>query len=335
MMRRAAQRTGLKDVAKAANVSLMTVSRAMRGVEGVSSQKRAEILRIAKRLNYLPNSNARSLVAENSDLVGISLPTLYNDVFASMLAGMRNTFENAGFATVLDTTKYDLHVEQNWVKRLLSWRPAAIVLTGVDHMHDLADALRQSKVPTLEIWDVTDDPIDICVGIDHRQAGFVAGHAARKLGYRRPAFVGAPRGQDTRADKRLEGLRLAFDGPVMAMRVDEDNSYLAGHAGTLDLLEQDPRPDIVFYLNDHLAFGGLMACMASGIESPRDIGLVGFNALDVTTVLPVPLSTIRTPRRLIGVTGARNLLARINGVSPDPVVRLPVELVQGATTRLQ
>ncbi|KAJ54618.1 hypothetical protein ACMU_15990 [Actibacterium mucosum KCTC 23349] len=335
MSKRNSDRAGLREVAAAAGVSMMTVSRAIRGIEGVSDKKRAEILRVAKRLNYSPNLNARSLVAEASDLVGISLPTLYNDVFAGMLAGMRNTITNAGFATVLDTTNYDLDVELDWVQRVLSWRPAAMVLTGVHHHPELRDTLRQAEIPTLEIWDVTADPIDLCVGLDHRNAGLVAGNYARKLGYKRPAFVGAPRGIDLRAEKRVEGLRTAFDTHLPAERVDDPNSYAAGAEGVRRLLDRDPRPDVLFFLNDHLAFGGMMAAQAAGLDVPGDIGIVGFNALDLTTALPVALTTIQTPRRQIGVTGARNLLARIKGLSPDRTVQLPVELLQGATTRLQ
>ena len=335
MASRKSDQSTLRDVAKAANVSMMTVSRALRGIEGVSEQKRADIQNIAQQLNYVLNSNARSLVSANSDLIGISLPTLYNDVFAGVLEGMRHTFERAGFATVLDTTRYDPEVEQKWVERILTWRPVGMVLTGTDHNPQLRAILRQSSIPTLEIWDVTDNPIDICVGIDHRQAGLAVGSYARKLGYKRPAFVGEPRGLDKCADKRLRGLRAAFDVPVKAERIRDENAYVAGFTGMSRHLGRNPRPDIVFFLNDHFALGGLMASRAAGLDCPRDIGLFGFNALDVTAVLPVQLSTVQTPRRLIGVTGARNLLARADGVMPERKVPLPVELIEGETTRLQ
>lgn len=335
MASRKSDQSTLRDVAKAANVSMMTVSRALRGIEGVSEAKRISIQKTAKRLNYVLNSNARSLVSTNSDIIGISLPTLYNDVFAGVLDGMRHTFEHAGFATVLDTTKYNQKVEQDWVERILTWRPAGMVLTGTDHSPKLRAALEQSNVPTLEIWDVTDSPIDICVGINHRQAGLMAGNYARKLGYRNPAFVGEPRGLDKRADKRLLGFREAFDVPVQAERIRNENAYVAGFTGMSQHLNRNPRPDIVFFLNDHFALGGMMACRAAGLDCPRDVGLFGFNALDVTAVLPVQLSTVKTPRRLIGITGARNLLARIDGILPERTVSLPVELIEGETTRLQ
>lgn len=329
----------LKDIAAAAEVSIMTASRALRGVEGVSERKRREILKIARRLKYTPNSSARSLVTMNSDLVGIAVPTFFNNVFAEILAGMRRTFDLAGYSSVIDTTEYDAEIELAWAERLLSWRPAGCILTGTQHHPKLVDALRRSGVPTLEIWDVTDDPIDICVGIDHTAAGRQVARHCIALGYRRPAFSGVAEGRDPRAEARLQGFAAEFAevadaAPVQVARADDQNSFLAGHEGTKELLGGDP-PDLIYYLNDYLAFGGMTACQTLGVRVPDDIGIIGFNSLDLASILPVPLSTVRTPRRQMGITGARNLLARIHGVEAARKVVLPIKIIDGATTRRQ
>ncbi|MEL6450760.1 MAG: LacI family DNA-binding transcriptional regulator [Pseudomonadota bacterium] len=329
----------LKDVAAAANVSIMTASRALRGVEGVSEAKRAEILRIAGRLKYTPNSSARSLVTHHSDLVGISVPTFFNDVFAEMVGGMRRAIDLAGYSSVIDTTEYQVDVELAWAERLLSWRPAAFILTGCTHHPKLGEALRRADIPTLQVWDVTDDPIDICVGIDHVGAGRMVAQHCIDRGYRAPAFIGVTAARDPRAEGRLVGFQERFAtcpdaAPVHVTRSEQGNSFAAGFDGTQRMLATY-QPDVIFYLNDHLAFGGLEACRAAEIAVPDDIGMIGFNALDLTAVLPVPLTTVRTPRRLIGTTGARNLLARIHGIAVERLVTLPVEFVPGATIRHQ
>lgn len=332
----------IEDVAAVAGVSAMTVSRALRGVDGVSERKRAEILRIATRLNYVPNSNARSLAVANSNLIGISLPTFANDVFADILSGMRGTFENAGFSTVIDTTEYRETTELAWVERLLSWRPAAVILTGIDHHPQVRERLRAGRVPTLEIWGHSEDPIDLCVGIDHAAAGELIGSRMVELGYRAPAFVGAPAGRDTRADLRVTGLNRAFadvaEMPVQELRpaLDDASAFEVGFAALNALLETDRAlPDVVFFLNDHMAFGGLMACERHGLSVPMDMGLVGFNALPMTRVLPVSLTTVRTPRTQMGIMGAQRLLARIHGVTPPRSTALPVQVIEGGTTRPQ
>ncbi|MFN3824965.1 MAG: LacI family DNA-binding transcriptional regulator [Pseudorhodobacter sp.] len=325
----------IEDVAAAAGVSAMTVSRALRGMEGVSEARRAEILRLATAMNYVPDSSARSLAMANSTLIGISLPNLFNEVFADILAAMRDIFRSAGFSTVIETTDYDTGTERDWVERLLSWRPAGIILTGTDHDPDLRARLRGARVPVLEIWDHSDDPIDISVGIDHLAAGRALGDHAVSLGYARPAFLGAPEGFDKRADARMEGVRLAFGlAHLPAARPHETNSFEAGRIGTLHLLA-DPaaRPDVIFCLNDHHAFGCMMTAQGLGLDVPGDIGVVGFNALGLTNVLPQALTTMRTPRRQMGTLGARHLLARIHGAKVARATCLPCTLQPGATLR--
>ena len=326
--------SGIYAVAAEAGVSVMTVSRAMRGVEGVSIARREAILQIARRLNYVPNSNARALSKANADLVGISVPNLLNDVFADVLQGMRGTIQKAGYYTVIDTTEYDAEVELRWVSRLLSWRPAALILTGIDHHPDLAPMLRTAGVATLETWDFCPDPIDICVGLDHVAAGEDIGRFVEGLGYRAPAFVGAHPGTDPRADARVRGLEKVFGAPLLRVGADTDNAFLMGAGGARDLL-RDHQPDVVFFLNDLMAFGGMTVAQELGLGVPDDIGVVGFNALGLNSVLPVPLTTVSTPRHRMGVTGAGNLLARMNGVEVTRAVALPVRVEPGGTTRLQ
>lgn len=336
--KRTTAHVSLQHVADRAGVSAMTVSRALRGLEGVSERRRAEIVKIARRMNYFPNNNARSLVVANSNLVGISFPTLFNDVFADMLEGMRMTFERAGLTTVIDTTSYDREVELALISRLMSWHPAAIVLTGNDHHRSVRKKLRKAGIPTLELWDISQDPIDICVGIDHFDAGLRIGRYAVDLGYDNPGFVGILPGRDTRADKRRSGIDAAFrqfgQAAPMAHSIQEDsNSFMAGKLGTMELMSRQAPPDILFYVNDHLAFGGLSACQTLGIRVPEDVGLIGFNSLDLTTVLPLSLTTMSTPRRQMGIVAAQNLISRIKGVRPARTVSLDVRIIEGGTTR--
>jgi LacI family transcriptional regulator, gluconate utilization system Gnt-I transcriptional repressor len=331
------KRPSIKDVAEAAGVSIMTVSRAVRGIEGVSDTKRAEILHCAASLGYRTNRNAASLAAANSTLIGISLPTLFNEVFADILDGMRQIFALAGFDIVLDNSDYDVQREANWVERMLDWHPAAIVLSGIDHQPSVREQLRQAGVPTLEIWDVCDDPIDICVGVDHYESGKNLAKHLLQLGYRRPAFIGVDYMRDARAEKRLLGIQDVFQAAgcneVRVIRGQKQASFEAGMLATLTLLKsRDARPDCVCYLNDHMAFGGLTTCESHGLNVPRDIGIVGFNNLGINLVLSKALTTMMTPRLLIGSLGAQQLLARIHGAKVDRCRTIATTLVAGMTT---
>jgi len=328
---------GIKEIGAELGLSMMSVSRALRGVEGVSVDTREAILNVAKRMGYRPNRNARSLASAHSTLIGISLPTLFSDVFPEILAGMRATFDHAGFDTVIDTTDYSPAREADWVERMLDWNAAGLVLSGVDHAPELRQRLRDLQIPTLEIWDTTDDPIDISVGVDHYEAGFQLGQHLIACGYNRPAFVGVPEGRDRRADKRLEGLGTAFRtggaSNIIVQRIEGRAAFEAGSAATGGVLCAAPvRPDVICYLNDHMAFGGLSYCTKIGLAVPDDIGIAGFNDLEINKILPLSITTVVTQRHLMGATGAKNLVARINGAVIDRCVRIPTRLKEGQTT---
>ncbi|MEM1129968.1 MAG: LacI family DNA-binding transcriptional regulator [Pseudomonadota bacterium] len=326
----------IHDVAQAAGVSVMTVSRSMRGIDGVSEETRAKVVAIAREMNYMPNFNASALVGAESKLIGISIPTLFNQVFADMLMGMRRTFDQAGYASVIDTTDYDRTRERQFLERLLAWRPAAVILTGIQQDAETMKLLRDRDVTCLQIWDLTDDPIDLCVGIDHRKCGVLLGRYLAGLGYRRPAFIGRPAGGDTRADARFAGLAYAFSqagsADLRRIEVRGDNDFTTGAQGYQSIDARD-HPDVICCLNDHLAVGAMLAAEAAGHAVPESFGLAGFNGLAINQVLKRQLTTVETPRREIGLVAARNLLAKLNGVTPSPVTVLPCRLVEGETTR--
>lgn len=329
---------GLRDVAVAAGVSMMTVSRALRGIDGVSAATRARVAEIAHGLGYVPDGHARALAAAGSRLIGISVPNLYNDVFAGILGGLRDTLGQAGYSSVVDTTDYDLVRERDWVERMAVWRPAGLVLTGCAHDPGLRRLLAPGAVPVVEVWDVSDAPLDLCVGIDHRAAGRQIAQHVAALGYRRPAVVGLAPGVDPRADGRAEGIAETFAGrsaPLRRIDVAGANAFVAGAEGARAVLADPPgaRPDALFFHNDNMAFGGLCALEASGLAVPEAIGVVGFNGLDLTRVLPRPITTLETPRAQIGRLAGQHLLARLNGLAPPPRSALPCRLVPGATVR--
>lgn len=326
----------IEDVARAAGVSIMSVSRALRGVEGVSEATRARVAALAHEMGYVPSRLAGSLAQATSNLVAISVPTLFDAVFAEIIGGMRETFAHAGLETIIETSDYNRRREADWVERMITWSPAALVLSGVDHAGGVSERLRSVDIPVLEIWDVTDHPIDLCVGIDHRQVGQQMGRHLVQLGYRQPCYIGTPAGHDPRAEKRLAGLNTAFAESGLAMRdirIDAAPSFEAGRDGAVEALGSGDRPDVLCFLNDHLAFGGMTVCEAAGLDVPGDIGIAGFNGLNINNVLQRSITTSVTPRGLMGKTAARLLVAAIRGVRTERLVTMPVPISEGATTQ--
>lgn len=335
-----AKRARIEDVAEKAGVSIMSVSRAMRGVEGISQSKREEILKIARNIGYYPNRVAVSLAASSSNLIGVSVPTLFGTVFAEIYDGMRASFEKAGFATVIDITDYSLAHEEAWVERMISWRPAGLIISGVDHSETTRERLLKSNIPVLEIWDYTPNPIDLCVGIEHLDAGANMGKYLTDLGYTSPAYVGVAQGKDSRADRRLAGLSKSFVASggsfIHIERSSKDTSFESGFLATIQLMKEvKEKPDVICYLNDNMAFGGLMACEQLGLNCPDDLGIAGYNGLNINKVLQKRITTSVTPRRKMGEMGAQKLIAKILGARIEPVANLPVNIDIGQTTRMQ
>ncbi|MEL6965857.1 MAG: LacI family DNA-binding transcriptional regulator [Pseudomonadota bacterium] len=328
-------RPGIKDVADRLDVSIMTVSRALRGVEGVSQNTRKRVLQVAEELGYKPNYNARSLAGARSRLIGVSIPTLFDEVFAEILTVARTALERSGFDLIIETSSYDLESESVWVDRVLKWAPAGLIVTGVDHSPAAVERLRDADIPIVEIWDYTNTPIDVCVGLDHEEAGRLAAQHLLDAGYRNACLVGILEDRDPRAEKRFASFARHFGaaGGVAVHRVDMQPSFEAGQAAVLKM-EPAVRDgfDCFFFLNDHLAFGGLCALQALGVSVPDDVGVMGFNDLCINAVLPRPITTIATERDAMGNLAANRMLSRINGARTPAATQVPVKIKLGATT---
>lgn len=327
---------GIKDVANELGVSIMTVSRAMRGVEGVSEETRERVLRVAKTLGYEPNYNARSLAVAKSKLIGVSVPTLFDEVFAEILTVARSALERSGYDLIIETSSYDIPTESVWIDRILKWAPTGLILTGVDHAQKVQDRLRGGAIPVIEIWDYSETPIDVCVGIDHYEAGALAAEHMLQAGYRSACLVGISEAIDARAEKRFAGFSQAFQsaGKVTTSRVNAAPSFEAGHIAINEMTPSALKEtDCFFFLNDHLAFGGLCALESKSISIPDDVGVIGFNDLGINNVLPKRVTSVATDRELIGSLAASQLLARINGAKIDNLTKVPVRIAHGDTTR--
>jgi LacI family gluconate utilization system Gnt-I transcriptional repressor len=168
--------------------------------------------------------------------------------------------------------------------------------------------------------DLDGDPVDACVGLSHHAAGAAMAEALVRAGRSRFGYVGCGLERDTRAQKRLSGFTEALAGLGLAARktADGPSTTAAGRALTAALLTEAPDLDCIYYSNDDVAAGGAYHCIAQGISIPDQLLLAGFNGLEFTESLPVPIATTVTPRREIGLSAARIILDANQG---DTVTR--------------
>lgn len=329
-------RTGKPDtieaVARAAGVSTMTVSRVLRGKENVAEKTRERVLRAVEAIGYVPNRLAGALATSRSSHVAVIVPTLRNIVFPEVLAGIADTLEPTGLQPVIGITEYDLTKERDLVRSMLAWRPVGFILANTTHLPETRRMLSRSSVPVVETMELTPTPIDICVGLDQHEAGAVMGGYLIAKGYRHFGYLGADHALDRAAARRFAGFAQAIDaegGSIVATKtVREPSGVGLGRNNLGALLADAPGVDAIYCSNDAVAAGAMMHCLARGIAIPDDLALAGFGGLDLAASMPIPITTVRSPRYRMGAVSAAGILAVVEGRETDRVTDTAFELVQ-------
>ncbi|MEL6375789.1 MAG: LacI family DNA-binding transcriptional regulator [Pseudomonadota bacterium] len=294
----------LRDVSEASGVSEMTVSRVLRNRGDVSETTRQKVLNAAKSLGYVPNKIAGALASQRVNLVAVIIPSMSNMVFPEVMTGISEVLEDTELQPVVGITGYLPEKEEKVLFEMLSWRPSGIIIAGIEHSDASRAMLRASGIPVVEIMDVDGTAVDSVVGISHRKAGQKMAQAILKANYQHIAFLGTKMPLDHRARKRFEGFTetLAKAG----FEVEDSEFYSGGSAlvkgreMTRDVLERSPDIDFIYYSNDLIGAGGLLYLIEQGVKIPQEIGLAGFNGLNLLKGLPRELATVDSCRHEIG-----------------------------------
>ncbi len=329
----------LRDVSEASGVSEMTVSRVLRNRGDVSDRTRAKVLEAARTLGYVPNKIAGALASQRVNLVAVVIPSLSNMVFPEVMTGISDVLDQTELQPVVGVTNYRPDREEKVLYEMLSWRPSGVIVAGLEHSDASKAMLRSAGIPVVEIMDVDGDPIDAAVGISHRRAGREMAQEIVDAGYKRIGFLGTKMPLDHRARKRFEGFTevLAKAGIEVAdQEFYSGGSALAkGREMTETILTRTPDLDFIYYSNDMIGAGGLLYCLDQGLDIPGQIGLAGFNGVDLLDGLPRQLATMDACRALIGRVAAEIIAARVNDSSiPAGEIRVMApQLSPGDTLR--
>lgn len=328
----------LRDVSEASGVSEMTVSRVLRNRGDVSDATREKVLQAAKALGYVPNKIAGALASQRVNLVAVIIPSLSNLVFPKVLSSISDELEDTGLQPVVGVTNYSPEKEEQVLYEMLSWRPSGVIIAGVEHTPAARAMLENAGIPVVEIMDVDGEGVDSVVGISHRRAGLQMAEAIIAAGYRKIGFLGTKMPEDHRARKRFEGFKegLAKVGITLA-----DTEFYAGGSAlakgremTETMLKRLPDLDFLYYSNDMIGAGGLLWCLGQGIDVPGELGLAGFNGLELLEGLPVRLASMNACRGEIGRKAAQIVAGRSqSGMIGGEVIELEPKLQPGDTIR--
>ena len=309
----------LRDVSEASGVSEMTVSRVLRNRGDVSTATRERVLAVSKRLGYVPNKIAGALASQRVNLVAVVIPSMSNMVFPEVMTGITEVLEDTDLQPVIGITNYSPEREERVLYEMLSWRPSGVIVAGLEHSDASRAMLANAGIPIVEIMDTDGQAIDSVVGISHRRAGLEMAQTIIEQKYKRIGFLGTKMPLDHRARKRFEGFTegLAKAGLETVDHVfyDGGSGMAKGREMTANILARNPDIDFLYYSNDMIAAGGLLHCLENGIDVPGQVGLAGFNGMEILDGLPMQIATMDANRVEIGRKAASLIAGRANGSS--------------------
>jgi len=312
-------RVKLEEVARKANVSTATVSRAFNEPDKVSEEVRQRVKDAARALNWIPNAAGRALASRRTHIAGAIIPTLDNEIFAHQISGMQSVFSERGFTLFLGCSNYDPDEGLRQADAMLARGVEALAVVGESHPPELFDALNSRGIPYVVTYSYNKASPHPCIGFDNRAAFHRMTDHLLSLGHRRFAAIFQPDTNNDRVKERLRGIRdaLAVAGLEIAaqdlMMGPSTLEFGAESFATLMTRTVGSRATAIVCGNDNLALGALMAARERGLEAPRDFSITGFDDLAISSRFSPGLTTMKVDNQEIGVLAANELLAVIAG----------------------
>jgi LacI family gluconate utilization system Gnt-I transcriptional repressor len=329
--RRATGRVTLADVARLAEVSPITVSRALRDERTVDPALVERVREAARKLGYVPDPAARALASRHGSHIALLIPALSNALFVEVIEAVQRTLRPAGYQPLIGVTHYDPAEEEQLLREQLQHRPAGLLLTGLDRSETARALIQNSGVPAVYLMELSEQPDVYCVGLSQAEAARAMTRHLLARGGRRIAFAAAqldPRTLQRRDGWKQEMATAGLYEHTLEWLNPAPSSMAVGAQMFEQIMSVRPAVDAIFFCNDDLAQGALLAAQRLRIAVPRRVAVAGFNDLPGSEQMLPPLTTVRTPRYAIGEAATRMLLTLMRGERPAPTsVDLGFELV--------
>jgi LacI family transcriptional regulator len=308
------------DLAKALNISVATISRALKDDPVVSKKTKKKITDLAEAMGYRSNHFARNLRNRRTHMIGVIIPRVNSYFMSTVIAGIEKVTNEAGYNLIISQSSESAQKEIESVRTMFNNRVDGLLVSLAYDTEDTShfDLFARKHIPFLFFDRVAMDNRWTNVLIDNRKAGYDTTTHLIAQGCKRIVHITAASRSNVYAD-RLAGYRQALaehDIPFREAYIMRNNLTQDAGAEAADLIRgMNPLPDGVFVANDNCAVGCLLALQRSGVRIPEDIAFVGFNNDPVSTVVEPNLSTVNYPGYEMGVVAARNLIQHLTGAS--------------------
>lgn len=305
----------IHDVARAADVSVATVSRTLNGIETVAAPTRDRVLRVAGELDYIPHSAARALSTRRTDTVGVVLPDLHGEFFSELIRGIDLAARGAGLHLLLSSSHGDA-AEAAAALRAMRSRVDSMIVMIPSASVDLAIAAGRGAGPMIFLGESGCSGDHPSFVIDNYAGAFAIAEHLAQSGGRRIAFVAGP-SDNIDARERQRGYCAAVrQAGAEEWIVEGDFTEQSGRDAARRLLS-DGLPDAVFCANDMMAIGCLEALRDAGVRIPDDVALAGFDDIPIARYVSPALTTAAVPIAEIGRRALECCIDKIAGREPD------------------
>lgn len=298
------------DIAREAGVSRTTVSRILNNSPHVDEKTREKVLNVIKELNYKPNSVARNLRKRETKLIAVLIPNISNSFFGKMVQGMEDIAVRSGYNIILCNTQDDCDREMTYIRMLEQKQVDGVILTALRNPIEAVKPYLQYG-PIIFASEYLDDNILPAVCIDNIRAAREATEHLIMLGHKRIAFINGPENIIICRDRKTGYLQALKHSEIV---VDEDLIYHSdftiegGYNCIKNILKLGHRPTAVFAANDEMAVGAIKALKEEGFHIPKDMAIIGFDNVKISTVVEPNLTTIAQPIYDIGMKTVELLL---------------------------
>ncbi|HEY3914554.1 MAG TPA: LacI family DNA-binding transcriptional regulator [Verrucomicrobiae bacterium] len=328
----------LKDIAASAGVSVMTVSKALRGAADISAQTKTRVKLLAQQMGYVPDSMAQGLRSRTTKLLGLVLSTVTNPIFARTISAIEEGAHEWGHDLILAHTLNVPEREEACIRRLLSRRVDGLFIVPVYRLAPTApiyEELTQRQTPTV----ILGHRAPFCGQFHNVETDDVAGSYLMtrhliELGHKRIAFLCGP-SVSPWAQERLEGYRRA----MREAQIEPDDHLIftagtnieEGEKAALQMLNESASMTAIQAATDLVAIGAANVFLNQGVKIPDDLSIAGFGNILLSEHFRVPLTTVRQPKLRLGVAAMEMMQKLRRGERPESR-RLPVEIIIRAST---
>lgn len=312
------RRISLKDLAKELNVSIATVSRALRGSHEVGEEMTRKVKELAQKLNYRPNPFAQSLRKEAPRIIGVIVPNLVTHYYASVLDGIEEHATLNGYSVISANSHENHEIEKKAIDNFISMHVEGIIAClaqdTVDYSH--FEEIHKMGLPLVFFARtcLADKFSQVVANGD--EAAYEATQHLIKSGSKRIAFIGGPNHLDMvrrRKHGYLEALKEAKIPIDRSLVACDKIDFNVAREKTINLLNGENRPDAILAFNDIITYAAFDAIKSVGLRIPDDVAIIGFTDGDSAAFVTPRLSAIMDQAHVQGMKACELLLRNING----------------------